>query len=99
MELTKEQKTEALKKLGWEHLIGYATGYSAPESENIIITVEEIQKWVGKPAEEYWIEPKYGAQVYDLEDAWISVCEDTELYTEDDALIYQHIMEKAEWRQ
>jgi len=37
--------------------------------------------------------------VKSLMDARIIAREDTELDTEDDALIYQHIMEKTEWRQ
>ncbi len=77
-EFTKEEKEKILLSCGWEYILGYATGYEAPESDNIIISIEEIRKWVGEPAEKYWFSDSNNDFTRNTEDAWECVID--ELY-------------------
>ena len=87
-EFSKEQMDKLLISYGWKKIEGYAMGYSAPESENIIVTVEEIKKFVcSKPNSYYWEEGNEECTT-DIESAFESlfesVWEENDLDIEDD---------------
>ena len=68
-DFTEEQKEKLLLMHGFEKFVGYPLGYEAPESDNIIVTLEEIRKWVGEPAQTFFM-AEHDECVRDLEDAW-----------------------------
>ncbi len=69
MEFTDKQKDKLLLSNGWEKLTGYAMGYEAPDSDNVIITVEEIQKCIFNKPTDYYVKKNYDTCI-DLEAAW-----------------------------
>lgn len=76
-EYNKEQKDKLLTHYKWEKMTGWAMEYSAPECENVIITVEEVQKWIGKEATDYYFpEGSDYDWARDLEEAWECLCDD-----------------------
>lgn len=95
-EFTKEEKAAALRAFGWESIVGYAMGYEAPESDNIIVSLEEVRKWIGEPAQEWWSTDSNPEYMRDTEDAWECLIEElyNELDTDEDNKIEKHIAEK-----
>ena len=80
--ITNKQKDKLLIKHGYKYVDGYAMEYSAPESENILITVEEIKKVVcTKPTRYYFLTDDYEYSL-DIDSAWESLCDD--IYTQND---------------
>lgn len=90
--ITKEQKEEVLKRRGHKKLVGWAMEYSAPESDNIIITEEEMRKYIDKPTEEWWLD-KWGECAYNLDDIWQEVYDEHD-DTEDEQVVYEREMAK-----
>ena len=94
MEFTKEEKEKALLATGWDKLTGYPMEYGAPEADNIVVTIEEVRKWIGEPAQDFWA-PKESDWDFlrNLDDAWD--CFIDELYnsldTEDELIVEEYI--------
>ncbi len=69
MEFTDKQKDKLLLSNGWEKITGYAMGYEAPDSDNVIITIDEIKKCIFNKPTDYYVKEKYETCI-DLEAAW-----------------------------
>ncbi len=69
MEFTEEQQDKILLLSGWEKTTGYAMGYEAPESANIIISVDEIKKFICTKPTCYYFPQEDGEYMRELEEA------------------------------
>lgn len=72
---TEEQQKILLEMHGWKKVVGYTMDYEAPESANIIITLEEFRSKIGLEAEEYWGTDDMEI-LRDLGDAWECLFDD-----------------------
>jgi len=81
-EYTDIEKDFLLVMYRWDKITGWAMDYGAPESQNIIITVDEVRKWIGQKATDYYFPEKDGEYTRDLEEAWECLCDD--IYQQND---------------
>jgi len=92
---TEEQKEELLLIYGYKKFVGYPMGYEAPEAENIIVTVEEVRKWVGEPAQKFYMADN-DEWMRDLEDAWECLIDSVycQLDTDDEKQVDAYLLNK-----
>ena len=69
-EFSKEQMDKLLLSYDWTKITGYGMGYSAPESENIIVTIEEIKKFIFTTPTDFYSEKSNEEYSRELEDAF-----------------------------
>jgi len=77
-----KDKDKLLIDYGYKFIDGYAMNYSAPETDNIIISVDEIKRFVCKNPTRFYFASDDFEYALDLEQAWESLCED--IYMQND---------------
>ena len=68
-EFSVEDKDKLLLMHKYTKIVGYAMDY-ASDDEKVIITLDEIRKWVGEPAQAFYFEENNDEYARDLDDAW-----------------------------
>ena len=96
MKFTNEEKDKLLLMHKYGKVVGYAMGYEPPETDNVIITLEEIKECIGKKAETYYYPEHANDFARDLEDAWECLIDElyNQLDTEDETKVYQYLKDK-----
>ena len=88
-EFSDDEKDKLLVAHNYNKIVGYALDYVS-DDEKVIITLDEIRKWVGEPAQVYYFEEGNDEYARDLEDAWDCLVDEllNSLGVEDEEIVY-----------